>query len=131
MRIELERVQYMPKALEPGILYFAEEYGAAAHLCACGCGTKIRTPIAPTEWAIYEGTKGVTVRPSVGNWQHPCRSHYLITDGVIDWRDEWTEEEVLTGRKREAVRRAKYYESKEATQEDQGFFRRLWHRWFR
>lgn len=124
MTIELQHVQYMPKTLEPGVLYFAEEFGAAAHLCACGCGTKIRTPIAPTEWAIYEGPKGVTIRPSVGNWQHPCRSHYLITDGEIEWCKEWTEAEIEAGRQREVARRTEYY----AAQKKPGFFRRLWRR---
>ncbi len=39
-RISLQRVHHMPKVLEPGILYVSEEFGAAAHLCACGCGVK-------------------------------------------------------------------------------------------
>lgn len=55
-RLRLERVHYMPKVLEPGVLYVSEEFGAAAHLCACGCGAKIRTPLAPTEWT-FEDTR--------------------------------------------------------------------------
>lgn len=49
MNIRLERVHFMPTALEPRVLYVSEEFGAAAHLCACGCGSKIRTPLGPTE----------------------------------------------------------------------------------
>lgn len=64
MKIRLERVRYMPKQLEPGVLYVSEEFGAAAHLCACGCGSKIRTPLGPTEWSIEETENGPTVRPS-------------------------------------------------------------------
>lgn len=131
MRIELQRVRYMPKTLEPGILYFAEEFGAAAHLCACGCGTKIRTPIASTEWAIHEGPKGVTLCPSVGNWQQPCRSHYVITDGEVDWRGAWADAEIEAGRHREAARRTKYYTAQEAERKQPGFFRDLLRRWFR
>lgn len=67
MSIKLERVHFMPKVLDPGILYFVEEYGAAAHLCACGCGSKIRIPIGPTEWSIDEGPQSVSLHPSVGN----------------------------------------------------------------
>ena len=52
MKIELQRVHYMPKELKPGVLYVSEEFGAAAHLCACGCGAKIRTPLGPTEWTL-------------------------------------------------------------------------------
>ena len=126
MRIELERVEYMPKVLEPGILYFAEEYGAAAHLCACGCGTKIRTPIAPTEWRISEGPKGMSLEPSVGNWQQPCRSHYWIDEGEVIWSGQWTDEQIEAGRKREAARRAEHFDSKTSKKRKRGFFRRLW-----
>ncbi|CAN5401236.1 DUF6527 family protein [soil metagenome] len=128
MRIELHRVQFMPKTLEPGVLYFAEEYGAAAHLCACGCGTKIRTPIGPTEWRIQEHPEGITLRPSVGNWQQPCRSHYLITDGEVEWRGQWTEDQVQAGREREAARRKEYFGTKpsEKRAAKEGFFMRLW-----
>lgn len=131
MRIELRRVQFMPKALQTGVLYFAEEYGAAAHLCACGCGTKVRTPIGPTEWSIQEGAKGVSLCPSVGNWQQPCRSHYWITDGEVRWSGQWTDEEVLAGREREDARRAKYYTAKQGEKQKVGIFRRLWRRLFR
>src|SRR5690349_358775 len=87
---KLHRVHYMPKQLEPGILYVAEEFGAVAHLCACGCGAKIRTPLGPTEWALTETTKGPSLWPSVGNWQKPCRSHYIITGGAVEWAGQWT-----------------------------------------
>ena len=70
MKIELQRVQYMPKELKQGVLYVSEEFGAAAHLCACGCGSKIRTPLGPTEWAFEETDNGPTLCPSVGNWQN-------------------------------------------------------------
>ena len=129
MRIELQRVQFMPTTLEPGVLYFAEEYGAAAHLCACGCGTKIRTPIGPTEWQIEEGPRGVSLRPSVGNWQHPCKSHYLITDGVIRWAGQWTDQQILAGRAREAARRTEYYATKQTKKRKRGIFRRRVWRW--
>ena len=46
--IKLERVQYMPKQLSPGILYVSEKYSVAGHLCACGCGNKVITPLGPT-----------------------------------------------------------------------------------
>src|SRR5438477_3753793 len=98
MRIRLERVRFMPKELQPGILYVSEEFGAAAHLCACGCGSKIRTPLAPTEWSLEETASGPSLRPSVGNWQKPCRSHYWIDRGEIKWAGQWTEEQIAAGR---------------------------------
>lgn len=46
-RFRLERVGYMPKQLEPAVLYISQEFETAAHLCACGCGVKVRTPLGP------------------------------------------------------------------------------------
>lgn len=131
MKMELQRVQFMPKVLKPGILYFAEEFGAAAHLCACGCGTKVRTPIGPTEWRIEDGPRGVSLDPSIGNWQHPCRSHYWITDGDVRWSSQWTDEQIQMGREREVARRAKYYTTKQSAKRKPGVFRRLWRKLFR
>lgn len=128
MDFKLERVHYMPKALEPGILYFAEEYGAAAHLCACGCGTKIRTPIGPTEWQIEDGIGGVSLCPSVGNWQQPCRSHYWIAKGEVRWSVPWTDDQVLADRAREAARRERHFAGKQSDRRKEGFLRRMWKR---
>jgi hypothetical protein len=99
----------MPKVLQPGVLYVSETYETAAHLCACGCGTKIRTPLGPTEWAVEATPTGPTLRPSVGNWQQPCRSHYLISAGEVVWAESWTPAEVAQGRQRELARRHSYY----------------------
>ena len=120
----------MPTDLEIGILYFSEEFGAAAHLCACGCGCKIRTPIGPTEWRIQDGPKGVSLCPSVGNWQHPCKSHYWITDGEIEWRDQWTGAQILAGREREAARRENFFAAKQRNTKKPSFLGRLWRKLF-
>ena len=109
MRIELQRVDYMPTDLLPGVLYVAEEFGAAAHLCACGCGSKVRTPLGPTEWTLSTGPAGVSLDPSVGNWQRPCRSHYWIQNGEVVWSGAWTDEQVQAGRAREHARRDAYF----------------------
>jgi hypothetical protein len=111
-RIRLVHVEFMPKVLESDTLYVSEAYSTAAHLCACGCGSKIRTPLGPTEWTVQVTRNGPTLRPSVGNWQHACRSHYLITDGDVVWADSWTADEIMEGRHREESRRQAYYESR-------------------
>ncbi|WP_425564701.1 DUF6527 family protein [Nostocoides vanveenii] len=60
------------------------EYSTAVHLCACGCRAKAVTPLASDGWTLtFDGS--VTLRPSVGNGQSPCRSHYLITRDVVEW----------------------------------------------
>lgn len=109
MKIKLQRVHYMPKHLEPGILYVSEEYGAVAHLCPCGCGSRIRTPLGPTGWALDYTPAGPTLYPSVGNWQQACKSHYWIYEGEIIWADKWTPAQIAAGRRREEDRRRAYY----------------------
>ena len=85
MRYVLQRVRYMPKDLRAGVLYVSEEFFTAAHLCACGCGAKIRTPLGPAEWSVQEAPQGPTLWPSVGNWQQGCRSHYWFRNGEVVW----------------------------------------------
>lgn len=127
-RIELVRVKYIPRALEPGVLYVAEEFGAAVHLCACGCGSKVSTPLGPTEWALDESEAAVTLTPSVGNWQLPCRSHYWIRGGSIIWSGDWTSSQIEAGRRRDEARRRSYYEAR--THKPVGLLPRIW-RWLR
>ena len=111
MRIELLRVRYMPKELKAGILYVSEEFGAVAHLCACGCGAKIRTPLGPTQWELEETPDGPTLHPSIGNWQLPCRSHYWIRRGEVVWARCWTPDQVAAGRHAEERRRRAHYDA--------------------
>jgi hypothetical protein len=111
-RFRLQRVHYMPKELEPGILYVSEEFDVAGHLCACGCGSKVMTPLGPTEWSIHESENGPSLRPSVGNWQLPCKSHYWLDGGKVEWSGAWSPEQVERGRRAEEERRRVYYESR-------------------
>lgn len=109
MRIELKRVRTMPARLAPGILYVSEEFETAAHLCACGCGDKIRTPLGPTEWQFTDDSEGPSLYPSVGNWQRVCQSHYWVDRGKIEWSKQWTPAQIAVGRAAEQRRRKRYY----------------------
>lgn len=111
-RLRLERVEFMPRELAPGVLYVAEKYGAAAHLCACGCGRKIRTPLGPTDWKLKEGRNGPSLWPSVGNWQQNCLSHYIIQDGDVIECGRWSAEEIQAGRIREQATAEEYFKKK-------------------
>lgn len=126
MKIKLQRVHYMPKELKPGVLYVSEDFGVAAHLCACGCGSKIRTPLGPTDWALEETDSGPSLSPSVGNWQLACQSHYWIYRGRIRWARKWTSKEIVAGRRDEEERRFAYYE---ATDRQHGGVLRKLKRW--
>ena len=125
--IRLLRVRYIPKTPEPGVLYVSEEFGAAVHLCACGCGTKVSTPLGPTEWSVAESASGPSLTPSVGNWQIPCKSHYWIRDGGIVWAGAWCQEQISAGREAEQERRRQLYDVCRAPRP--GVAVRLW-RWF-
>lgn len=121
--IALKRVTYLPRELAPGILYVSKEYEVAGHLCACGCGNKVITPLGPAEWRFTEYNGLPTLTPSVGNWQLPCRSHYVIHRGRIEWAGQWSEAAIIAGRNAEESRRQAYYESRQAPR---GFWAWLW-----
>ena len=104
------------------------QYEAAVHLCACGCGLKVSTPLGPTEWSFRDSLEGPSLEPSIGNWEFPCRSHYWIQDGQVTWSVDWTREQVQDGRRVEEERRHAYYDSLKPSRE--GFLRRLW-RWIK
>lgn len=125
MSIKLQRTKQIPRELEPGVLYVSEEFEFAAHLCACGCGSKIKTPLGPTEWEFTDTKGGPTLFPSIGNWQQKCESHYWITRGEVRWAPKWSKEEIHEGRQREQERREQYYEEL-YRDKDSKWLQRLW-----
>jgi len=98
-RFDPEFVSRVPDTLQDGRLYVSIQYSTAIHLCACGCRREVVTPLRPGLWRlIYDGE--VTLRPSIGNWSLPCRSHYFITRNRVIWARTWSEAEVEAGRRR-------------------------------
>lgn len=82
-------VEQFPDNMETGVLYVSMKYAICAHLCACGCGEKVITPISPEQWKfVYDGVN-VTLYPSIGNYAFACHSHYFLTDGKIVWVGEY------------------------------------------
>jgi hypothetical protein len=71
-------VESAPDQLEEGVLYVSTTYASAMHLCCCGCGTEVITPLSPARWSITFDGETISLWPSVGNWSQPCRSHYII-----------------------------------------------------
>lgn len=136
MRIRLERVEYMPQVFQPGVLYYAEEFGAAAHLCPCGCGHKVQTPVGASDYTLRVDGEGPTLFPSIGNWQRPCQSHYWIRSGGIVWDEPWSPERIAAGRAAEAARDRAHFEARRRTHDGPidrtrgGSLERLW-RWIK
>jgi hypothetical protein len=100
-----EFVEFIPAELAEGILYISIPYATAAHLCACGCGRKVVTPFTATDWRLIYDGDSVSLRPSVGNWSFPCRSHYVISKNRIRWAEDWSKEKIE--KNRSCDRRAK------------------------
>src|ERR1700730_12217448 len=63
-----EFVDTFPATLEDDVLYISIDFCTCAHLCACGCGEEVVTPLSPTQWSFTYNGKDVSLRPSVGNW---------------------------------------------------------------
>ena len=136
-----EFVEEIPADLEEGRLYISFRYRTASHLCACGCGTKVVTPIKPPKWHLTFDGDTVSLWPSIGRWQLPCRSHYWIRRNRIVWAKPWTEKEIQAGREEDAEDLREYYRhrvadapsagtERRAPTEESGILTRLW-RWAR
>lgn len=108
-RLDHVFVEYVPDRLEEAKLYISIDFGTVVHLCACGCGSEVVTPLGPTEWAITYDGASVSLAPSVGSWSLPCRSHYVIRRGHVRWASQWTKQEVLDGHLRDQRARAEQY----------------------
>ena len=121
--IVLQRVKFLPRELAPGILYVSEGYAVAGHLCACGCGNKVIVPLGPAEWTFTERGGLPTLSPSIGSWQLPCRSHYVIAAGRIEWAGKWSDAAILAGRQAEERRRRAHYDS---LTPPRGFWATIW-----
>lgn len=110
--LSFEFVEFIPSQIEEGILYITVAYKAAAHLCACGCGNKVLTPITPHDWKFTYDGKSVTLAPSIGNWNLPCRSHYWIRRNEIVEAPNWNETEIDTARKKDSKRKFKFFKKR-------------------
>lgn len=98
-------IEGFPDNLEPGVLYVAVGFATMSHLCCCGCGNEVVTPLNPKDWKMTFDGKSVSVDPSIGNWSLACRSHYFIRNGQVLWANAWSDERIHRGRKRDVARK--------------------------
>jgi hypothetical protein len=96
-------VDGFPDRLQPGVLYISIEFASMSHLCCCGCGREVITPLSPKDWKFTYDGASVSVHPSIGNWSLPCRSHYIIQSGRIRWAGDWSDEQISASRHRDLV----------------------------
>jgi hypothetical protein len=94
-------VEFIPGELQNDVLYISIEYATMSHLCMCGCGNKVVTPLSPAQWKLTFDGKTVSLSPSIGSWNLACRSHYWITENSVMWARKWTDEQIALGRERD------------------------------
>ncbi|MFD4119152.1 DUF6527 family protein [Streptomyces niveus] len=67
------------------MLYISIPYRTCGHLCCCGCGKEIVTPLSPARWSFTYDGENVSMEPSMVNWELPCQSHYWIHRSQVHW----------------------------------------------
>lgn len=82
MRFRYQLVDRIPKQMEDGVVYHTEEFELAGLLCACGCGHRI-TLIVPDSHKVWDDGGYATIEPSIGVFDAPCKSHYVIRAGNV------------------------------------------------
>lgn len=88
-KYRIEFVDTIPKTINEGILYICVNCNVIVHKCACGCGEKTVTPLDKYNgWVMKYDGQSVTLRPSIGNFNINCKSHYFITENKVDWLDD-------------------------------------------
>lgn len=84
-RLDHTFVDEIPEHLRPGVCYITLRYATAAHLCPCGCGHEVTTPLSPTDWTLTFNGETVSLHPSISNRICPRHSHYWIKQNHIQW----------------------------------------------
>ena len=101
-----EFVDYIPEALDDGVLYVSIPFTTVAHRCCCGCGHEIVTPLDPTDWEMTFDGRSISLYPSIGNWSLACQSHYWIYRNEVRWARRLSMFEIKTGRAIDRIRKA-------------------------
>jgi hypothetical protein len=85
-----QAVERIPKILSDGVVYHNEEFQLAALLCACGCGHRVTLLVPDSHQVSSEGGLA-TIRPSIAVCDAPCKSHYFVTAGRVEWLAAFTQ----------------------------------------
>jgi hypothetical protein len=124
--IKPQFVEFIPGNLEDGVLYISKKYATATHLCCCGCGSRVVTPLKAGGWKLTSAGEAVSLYPSIGNWSFPCKSHYWIRTNRIVWARTMSDTEITAVRRSDQLAREQYFNA----QPREGFWRRLARRLF-
>lgn len=93
VEVSSEFTEFIPEAknMIQNVVYISNQYHTSSHLCLCGCGELVAMPlntnVHPTHGWDYDvdDKERLSFIPSVGNYQIPCKSHYIITKGKANF----------------------------------------------
>ena len=89
MKYRYQLVDRIPVQMKEGVVYHTQEFELAGLLCACGCGHRI-TLLVPDSHEVRDDGGYATIRPSIGVFDAPCKSHYVISAGDVQWFPAFT-----------------------------------------
>jgi hypothetical protein len=95
--------------MEERVLYVSIPFATVMHLCCCGCGNQVVTPLSPADWELSFDGESISLAPAVGNGSFPCQSHYWIRNDRAEWAPKWSPQQIAAGRARDERRTAEYY----------------------
>lgn len=102
-----QAVERIPKLLSDGVVYHNEEFQLAALLCACGCGHRL-TLLVPDSHQISSDGGLATIRPSIAVCDAPCKSHYFVTAGKVEWLPAFTRAQASSLMRNQIARHASH-----------------------
>ena len=105
MRYGYRAVDRIPGQLEQGVVYHSEEFELAALLCACGCRHRI-TLLVPDGHEVLDRNGVATVSPSIGVLDAPCKSHFFITSGAVEWLPAFSDHQATSVMRAQIARHA-------------------------
>lgn len=88
---QVENIEDHYGKFEPGVVLFDDMM--VGYVCPCGCGSTVTLFIcSPGDQTRPEGSWEFAVvgdlpslSPSVNQTGYPCRSHYFLRDGKVQW----------------------------------------------
>lgn len=107
--ISHEFVEFIPKKMAASTVYVSMQFATASHLCFCGCGSEVVTPLSPAGWQIWFDGEVISLSPSVGSWSLPCQSHYWVKDGEVRWAGSMTKQQIAMVRHRDRLDNERHF----------------------
>jgi hypothetical protein len=61
------------------------------------------TPLSPAGWRLQKKGDMVSLYPSIGNWNYPCKSHYWIRSNQVQWAAALSKKQIQRVQKRDSA----------------------------